>query len=52
LVYAKLADGGTITGEDVGTSALKAGDRIALAIDGTATHLFGPDGAGFHRAAA
>lgn len=52
LVYAKLADGGMITGEDVGTSALKAGDRIALAIDGEAAHLFGPDGSGFHRVGA
>jgi multiple sugar transport system ATP-binding protein len=50
LVYAKLADGSEITGEDSGTSALKAGDRIALAIDGRAAHLFGPDGNGFHAA--
>jgi multiple sugar transport system ATP-binding protein len=52
LVYAKLADGGAITGEDAGTSALKAGERIALAIDGRSAHLFGPDGSGFHRAGA
>jgi multiple sugar transport system ATP-binding protein len=50
LVYAKLADGSLITGEDAGTSTLKAGDRIALAVAGAAAHLFGPDGSGFHRA--
>lgn len=49
LVYAKLADGGAITGEDVGTSTLRAGDKIALAIDGELAHLFGADGYGFHR---
>ena len=52
LVYAKLADGGAITGEDVGTSALKTGDRVKLAIDGAAAHLFAADGTGFHRAGA
>lgn len=51
LVYAKLADGGAITGEDVGTTSLKTGDQITLAIDGQSAHLFGPDGSGFHRAA-
>jgi multiple sugar transport system ATP-binding protein len=50
LVYARLADGSEITGEDVGTSALKAGDRVTLAIDGQAAHLFGPDGTGYHSA--
>lgn len=52
LVYAKLADGSAITGEDVGTTILKTGDRIHLAIDGASAHLFGADGTGFHRAAA
>jgi multiple sugar transport system ATP-binding protein len=52
VVYARLADGGAITAEDEGTSTLKAGDRVHLAIDGAATHLFGPDGTGFHRLAA
>ena len=52
LVYARLADGGAITAEDEGASTLKAGDRVHLAIDGAAAHLFGPDGAGFHRPAA
>jgi hypothetical protein len=31
---------------------LKSGDRVCLAVDGTAAHLFGPDGTGFHRAGA
>ncbi|GAA4004415.1 ABC transporter ATP-binding protein [Sphingomonas humi] len=52
LVYAKLADGSAITGEDGGTSSLKSGDRIALTIDGGSAHLFGADGTGFHRAEA
>jgi multiple sugar transport system ATP-binding protein len=52
LVYAQLADGGAITAEDIGTSTLKAGDRVALAIDGSSAHLFGPDGTGYHRAEA
>jgi multiple sugar transport system ATP-binding protein len=52
LVYAELSDGSAITAEDVGTSMLKSGDRVCLAVDGTAAHLFGPDGTGFHRAGA
>jgi multiple sugar transport system ATP-binding protein len=48
LVYARLSDGGEITAEDKGTSRLKAGDRVALAVDGASAHLFGPDGTGFH----
>jgi multiple sugar transport system ATP-binding protein len=48
LVYARLGDGGEITAEDKGTSRLKAGDRVALSIDGAAAHLFGPDGTGYH----
>ena len=49
LVYAKLSDGTPITAEDEGTTALKPGDSVALAIDGAAAHLFGPDGTGYHR---
>ncbi|GAA4011646.1 sn-glycerol-3-phosphate ABC transporter ATP-binding protein UgpC [Sphingomonas swuensis] len=52
LVYARLADGGEVTAEDKGTSVLKAGERVGLAIDGASAHLFGPDGTGFHRAGA
>jgi multiple sugar transport system ATP-binding protein len=48
LVYGRLSDGGEITAEDKGTSRLKAGDRVALAVDGSSAHLFGPDGTGFH----
>ncbi len=39
-------------GEDEGVTALKVGDQVTLAIDGQAAHLFGPDGTGYHRAAA
>jgi multiple sugar transport system ATP-binding protein len=49
LVYAKLSDATPITAEDKGTTALKPGDSVALAIDGAAAHLFGPDGTGYHR---
>jgi multiple sugar transport system ATP-binding protein len=52
LVYARLANGAAITAEDRGTSALKPGDRVFLAIDGASAHLFGPDGTGYHRAEA
>ncbi|MFN2473138.1 MAG: TOBE domain-containing protein, partial [Sphingomicrobium sp.] len=48
LIYARLKDGTPITAEDIGTSALRIGDAVGLTIDGTAAHLFGPDGAGFH----
>ena len=48
LVYARLADGIPITAEDIGTSKVAIGDRIGLAIDGAAAHLFGSDGEGFH----
>lgn len=51
LVYAKLADGSAITGEDAGTTSLKTGDQVHLAIDGASAHLFGTDGTGFHRTA-
>ena len=52
LVYARLADGQAITAEDSPYSRLALGDEVALAIDGAAAHLFGPDGTGYHRAAA
>ena len=52
LVYARLADGQPITAEDEAYSRLKIGDDIQLAFDGTAAHVFGPDGAGYHRIAA
>ena len=52
LVYARLPDGQAITAEDSAYSRLAIGDEVALAIDGAAAHLFGADGAGYHRAAA
>ena len=51
LVYARLADGQPITAEDGAYSKVKMGDEVPIAIDGAAAHLFGPDGAGYHRAA-
>ena len=50
LVYARFADGQDVTAEDEGNSRVRIGDRIGLAIDGGAAHLFGPDGAGYHAA--
>jgi multiple sugar transport system ATP-binding protein len=51
LVYSRLPDGQAITAEDSAYSRLKIGDEVALAIDGAAAHVFGPDGTGYHRAA-
>ena len=51
LVYARLADGQPITAEDSAYSKVKMGDEVPIAIEGGAAHLFGPDGAGYHRAA-
>jgi multiple sugar transport system ATP-binding protein len=52
LVYARLADGQPVTAEDEAYSRVKVGDEVPLAIDGAAAHVFGPDGTGYHRAAA
>jgi len=52
LIYARLADGTAITAEDDAYSRVAIGDEVGLAIDGSAAHLFGPDGTGYHRAAA
>ena len=51
LVYARLSDGQPITAEDEGYSRVKMGDTVNLEIDGSAAHLFGPDGTGHHRQA-
>ncbi|MFL6764049.1 MAG: ABC transporter ATP-binding protein [Sphingomicrobium sp.] len=51
LIYARLSDGQAITAEDEAYSNVKLGDEVALAIDGGAAHVFGPDGTGYHRAA-
>ena len=52
LVYARLSDGQAITAEDVGNSRIRIGDAVGLRIDGSAAHLFGPDGTGYHAEAA
>ena len=51
LVYARLDDGLEVTAVAEGNSRLRIGDRIGIAIDGTAAHIFGPDGTGYHAAA-
>ena len=52
LIYARLADGQPITAEDDAYSLVAIGDEVPLAIDGGSAHVFGPDGTGYHRAAA
>jgi multiple sugar transport system ATP-binding protein len=48
LVYGRLADDQPITAEDSGSSRVRIGETVPLRIDGSAAHLFGPDGAGHH----
>ena len=48
LIYAQLAGGEELTAIDEGTSALRIGDRVGLAIDGGSAHIFGGDGTGYH----
>jgi multiple sugar transport system ATP-binding protein len=48
LIYARLSDGQAITAEDEGYSRTKMGDSVGLRIDGSAAHLFGPEGEGHH----
>ena len=48
LVYSVLADGLEVIAQDVGDSRLQVGDKVGLRLDGTAAHLFGPEGAAFH----
>jgi len=52
LVYARLEDGQPITAEAEGDSKVKIGDQVPLTIDGSAGHVFGPDGTGYHGSAA
>jgi multiple sugar transport system ATP-binding protein len=52
LVYARLKDGTAVTAEDEGTTTVAMGHEVGLKIDGSAAHLFGPDGTGYHRPAA
>lgn len=48
LVYAELDDGQEVIAQDDGRSPVRLGDRIGLAIDGAAAHLFDADGTGRH----
>jgi len=52
LVHILLGDGTRIVAEDAGVSSVRPGDRIGLAIDGAAAHLFDANGLGHHRAEA
>ena len=51
LIYARLSDGQPITAEDAGDSSVTIGDKIALAIDGEAAHVFDSAGTAYHGAA-
>jgi multiple sugar transport system ATP-binding protein len=48
LVYAALADGTMVVAEDRGESEVQPGQRIGLAMDGKAAHLFAADGTAHH----
>ena len=48
LIYARFANGQTITAEDEGNSRVKIGDDVGIRIDGSAAHIFGADGASHH----
>ncbi|HEX8301346.1 sn-glycerol-3-phosphate ABC transporter ATP-binding protein UgpC [Sphingomonas sp.] len=52
LVHTALADGSRLVAEDAGVSAVRAGDKIGLAIDARAAHLFDAGGLGHHPAVA
>jgi multiple sugar transport system ATP-binding protein len=48
LVHIALNDGSRLVAEDSGLSAVRAGERVGLAIDGSAAHLFDAQGVGHH----
>src|SRR5687768_9215908 len=48
LIYARLADGQSITAEDEGNSRIRIGDEVGIRIDGNASHIFGADGMSHH----
>ena len=48
LVHVALDDGSRLVAEDSGVSAIRAGERVGLAIDGGAAHLFDAQGLGYH----
>lgn len=48
LVHVVLSDGSQVVAEDAGTSAVQAGERVGLAIDSSAAHLFDAQGIGHH----
>ena len=48
LVHVALADGSRLVAEDAGVSSVRMGDRVPLAIDAGAAHLFDGDGLGHH----
>lgn len=48
LVYARCATGTEVTAQAEGSSAVRTGDRIGLAVDARAAHLFDAEGNGHH----
>ena len=49
IIYGRLKNGLAITGEDIGLTDIRVGDVVPLTFQGEKAHLFGPDGAGYHR---
>jgi multiple sugar transport system ATP-binding protein len=52
LIHVELADGTMLVGEDSGFSQVRAGDQVALRVEGAAAHLFDAEGIGHHPVAA
>jgi multiple sugar transport system ATP-binding protein len=50
LVHVALPDGTLLTAEDRGDSTVRPGHSVGLELDGSAAHLFGADGTGYHAA--
>jgi multiple sugar transport system ATP-binding protein len=44
LIYADLSDGSTVVYDEPGDVRLDIGQKVRLAFEGAAAHLFGPDG--------
>ncbi|RCS22189.1 sn-glycerol-3-phosphate ABC transporter ATP-binding protein UgpC [Phyllobacterium salinisoli] len=48
LIYGRLSDGTKLTAEADGRAQVNAGDRLEIALDISAIHLFGADGVAHH----
>ncbi len=48
LIHVRLDDGTVVTAQDKGQSEVAPGERVRLAFDTSALHVFGPDGQAWH----